>query len=714
MRISRLRVLGIQRLDDLELRPAPGLTVVRGPNESGKSTIRRAIEVALYGRSHDAESQLRGWGGGDRAPAVVELDVEADGEEETSFRVVRTLAPGSARLELHVPEGQLEGDAAERRLQELTGVPSLAFFRSTAVIDQSDMTGLGRDDATLKSRLAATVSAGDRAFARNMRDLESHVAAIDGAGLPAPGPLAAAEAEVARLAGAVAQGEEALASQLADQEALWAAQSRLAEIDAQLESDRELLATSEEAVRLLDRQRDAEGRYERFHRAVVVRDEIETLDHAHPSSLPLAVLREGTAKLGELDKTIADLTAELADEVTVSGDIMRPAPRWRAFTLIGVLLAASGVAIAALLPAYQLIGVVVAVAGVASAFIGMRRRRLAFDVGYQRHMRDEQISRRLRGRSVIEDQLRHAQKAREAQLAGLGVNDVDAAQAMLAAEQAHVDRLDALHAEFASLLGDPPVTEDVAVLRDRAAAEAEVCRHALSQMGEIGEDPPGNRMRYGAAVSAGESAMVGAVKTAAGARARLEANRADSGAVAGLVEQLADATLARDRLARRRRVLAGTAESLRAAEKATMREAARFVEARMGRDIERITAGRYRRVEVDETDLSIRLWSPERRDWVDARALSEGTLAQAFLAARLALARQVTGDRRLPLVLDDPLVSFDEDRATRTIELLRSIAPELQVIHLTTSDRFDRQADQVVQLPAPRETDARSPAGDGV
>ena len=41
--------------------------------------------------------------------------------------------------------------------------------------------------------------------------------------------------------------------------------------------DRELLATSEEAVQLLSEQEEAETRHERFQRAVVVREEIEKL-----------------------------------------------------------------------------------------------------------------------------------------------------------------------------------------------------------------------------------------------------------------------------------------------------------------------------------------------------------------------------------------------------------------------------------------------------
>jgi uncharacterized protein YhaN len=122
-------------------------------------------------------------------------------------------------------------------------------------------------------------------------------------------------------------------------------------------------------------------------------------------------------------------------------------------------------------------------------------------------------------------------------------------------------------------------------------------------------------------------------------------------------------------------------------------------------DVERITGGRYRRVAVDDRTLDIKLHAPEKGDWVDVRSLSQGTLDLVYLAARLGLVRLVTGDRRPPLVLDDPYVTLDDDRARRALELLREISKDFQVIYLTTSDRYHASADAVVALAGPTEVD---------
>ena len=47
MRITRLALRDVRRYRELEIPLSPGLTIVHGPNEAGKTTIQRAIELAL-------------------------------------------------------------------------------------------------------------------------------------------------------------------------------------------------------------------------------------------------------------------------------------------------------------------------------------------------------------------------------------------------------------------------------------------------------------------------------------------------------------------------------------------------------------------------------------------------------------------------------------------------------------------------------------------
>jgi uncharacterized protein YhaN len=90
---------------------------------------------------------------------------------------------------------------------------------------------------------------------------------------------------------------------------------------------------------------------------------------------------------------------------------------------------------------------------------------------------------------------------------------------------------------------------------------------------------------------------------------------------------------------------------------------------------------------------------------VSVSTLSQGTLDLVYLTARLGLVRLVTGDRRPPLVFDDPFVTFDDERAGRALSLLKRIADDFQIIYLTTSDRYDGAAHAVVELPGPATVD---------
>jgi uncharacterized protein YhaN len=93
-------------------------------------------------------------------------------------------------------------------------------------------------------------------------------------------------------------------------------------------------------------------------------------------------------------------------------------------------------------------------------------------------------------------------------------------------------------------------------------------------------------------------------------------------------------------------------------------------------------------------------------------SLSQGTLDLVYLVARIGLVRLVTGDRRPPLILDDPFITFDDARAKRSLELLRDVARDFQVIYLTTPGRYHASADAVVPLAGPTEMDDRPDEAD--
>lgn len=109
-----------------------------------------------------------------------------------------------------------------------------------------------------------------------------------------------------------------------------------------------------------------------------------------------------------------------------------------------------------------------------------------------------------------------------------------------------------------------------------------------------------------------------------------------------------------------------------------------------GRILEKLTGGRWAALRADDTGgprtLSVIRGDGER---FGTSELSEGTADQVFLALRLAAVaelhceRVAAGEQALPLVLDDVLMAFDEDRTSSALEVLAELAPGLQVIVFT-------------------------------
>ena len=717
MRITRLALRDFRRYRELEIPLSPGLTIVHGPNEAGKTTIQRAIELALTRKvtSNGADMEaLRPWDAAEDVRPVITLEFEVDdddrgirpGKLEKAFRG----AKGTVLLEV---DGETITDPtlADQAIAELTGIPSEAFFRSTASVRHQELADLDRDEAVLRDRLQASISGADRGTSRARRSLERALYELNTKGAKNPGRVKAGEEAVEGAEKAVEQGELALAQLEKDRDTLSSARERRAEVDGTLAERRSFLDKARAAERLHAERLSSQERFERYRQAVSVSEELAGLHDTHPSANPLPVLEQIVNRLRVLDGKIRELKALLSGEVAVSFDVPPP-PTWQPLSRIAVLLVVVGLLVAAawfatralniidLGSAPGLIGGIAAGIGFILAFVAWWLRR---SDRVQQELRDVEIDRRLRGRSEMEAELKQAEADTEQQLAGLGLADLAAAEALLAAEAEHVGRVDRLRSQLDGLVGKEPV-DTLPGLRDAAALEVEQKTHALEALGPIAKEPRA-RERLEVEVRDLEASLERARDDEANARARVDANTVDAEQVAAHAERLASW---RDQLAalqRKARVYERTLREIEAAEQATMKSATRFLERQMVSDIDRITGGRYRRVAVDDKTLDLRLHAPEKGDWVDVRALSQGTLDLVYLAARLGLVRLVTGDRRPPLVFDDPFVTLDDTRAMRALELLREIARDFQVIYLTTSDRYHAAADAVVALEGPTEVD---------
>ena len=100
--------------------------------------------------------------------------------------------------------------------------------------------------------------------------------------------------------------------------------------------------------------------------------------------------------------------------------------------------------------------------------------------------------------------------------------------------------------------------------------------------------------------------------------------------------------------------------------------------------LSRLTEGRYRRLTLG-SDFQLQAAAEGEDTLQDAWWRSDGTLDQLYLALRLAVAGELTPEA--PLILDDALVRFDDDRLRAALTILQQEAETKQVLLFTCHGR---------------------------
>ncbi len=117
-----------------------------------------------------------------------------------------------------------------------------------------------------------------------------------------------------------------------------------------------------------------------------------------------------------------------------------------------------------------------------------------------------------------------------------------------------------------------------------------------------------------------------------------------------------------------------------------------------------LTCGKYEEVKVFwGNGISITVKEHETNTFREItnnnRSLSRGTVQQLYFAIRLSLIKILTGDRKLPLILDDPFVDFDSYRLKEAFDIITMLLTEgFQCFLFTCHDRVPGNAGIVLKI----------------
>ncbi|MCI1974857.1 MAG: AAA family ATPase [Limosilactobacillus sp.] len=108
-----------------------------------------------------------------------------------------------------------------------------------------------------------------------------------------------------------------------------------------------------------------------------------------------------------------------------------------------------------------------------------------------------------------------------------------------------------------------------------------------------------------------------------------------------------------------------------------------------------LTADRYQKIMVNDEGISV---LNQQQQIFQVPELSLGTAEQLFISLRLGFVSVISDQIKLPVMVDDGFVNFDNVRRSRMLELLKRLASENQVIYFTANDQIKDLGATVIDL----------------
>jgi DNA repair exonuclease SbcCD ATPase subunit len=727
VRITRLRLVNFRRFDDGEFKFSPGLNLIRGPNESGKSTIVRALVAALFEKPDSTAAKRRydlRWG--TEEEPLLELDFTEDGGQYRLFkdfgaRKVALEQPGEAK-----PLGSAK--AVDARLAELLGFRDPAQYLRTACVTHDQMVSLGEDVASAK-KLAAMlreVVMGGRESGLMERAVRQLTAEVDELkrGLERathnPGTirrlqderemymlrqkdlsLGAGDLEEQRERLAEVEGLiEKKAERLGDLSQLLEKNRTLSDVETRLEASRERFEAADRAVvaaarlEVLDKQIETE-----FHG-------FGDLDPAADAELRKEInLRESLCALRQELAAEAPTEEEEPEEEPVAEPtppVPRPARSRKVGTAgmaAGLVLIILGVVLGSVVhPAlFSIIALGALLLGAGSYWLAATAPAHDEAPAQAEALEEEEPEEE----KPLDEPLVRAEaevgklEARERDfLESVGCDDAESFFKRFAGyRELLLERKD-VAAGFKALLGRRSY-EQLEAERRRALLDVATCDEKIAELSAFRLEPEKlEAMTREHKMLATELDELQTERD--GLSFHLVKTASDPEEAVKIEEVLTWLWEAEQSARRRLRVYTLARDAMQQASAEMLSSAVPVLAESVGRTFSRLTAGRYDDIEVRESDLAISVYSPEKGTMIPGdellATLSKGTASQLYLSARLELVDLLSGGRKPPLIFDDSFSYFDERRLAGLWEILEDVSLSQQVLVFTCTDRYDELA----------------------
>ena len=707
MEIQEMRAT-FGKLQDETLALQPGLNCICAPNESGKSTWSHFLRIMLYGLSTRDRGVLADknrfapWSG---AAMRGQMDVaDSDGTRLTLSRDTRraTAPMGHFTCTYAGTADAVPGMDGQNAGETLLGVPREVFERS-AFIRQSALAVDG--DAELERRIAALITTGEEGASytevreRLKKQLNRRRSSRTTGQLPAlEREIAELEDQLTRMGGlaqqaaAAQQQVENFSRQVKDlqtQQALWQQLQRQKAVK-QYAKARDAAQTAAQRAEWLA---EAAGALPEEAELARMEGQCAALQESE------APLRQAQAAAQTARAAYDDAAARCAAHPLYPNDeaacqakreaITAPAVPSPLLLIVGMLLIAGGAAAGAVLLKWYFL--FFALAGVSLTIAGLLRRKNALAAQAKAAADRAALDAQMMEYLPLRQQLEAAEAAAQQSAA--------AAEGLAQIQRQQLLTLLSLlqpYAPAADLGGARMALAQLRRQKDALADARQAARDAALRRDLLREHLPEGPLPDAETPLPQPTVPLEQVTARLPQVALLLQNaRSQLDTLTGQLRSLGSADDVRAQLTRRQQELAQLQEeydaialAMEVLDEANTSLQNRFSPALGARAAEifaGITGGRYQKVLLSR-DFSLETDSEGAQRSV--QLLSQGAADQLYLAVRLAICDMVLPEEKhVPLILDDALLSFDDDRLHAALDYLLEESERRQILLFTCQKR---------------------------
>ena len=706
MRLTKIELKNFRRFRDFQARFSPGINVVKGPlNEMGKSTLLEGIVVALFHNPRSTAKEVKdyvAWGSARQYRTSIEFE-----DEGKRYLLEKDFDKGTVRL---IGDAREELDTFKQiaeKMAERLGTRSDRLFLSSCCIRQSQVTEVSSGKKEISESLEEVVTGGRESTLASQVLQKLDVKIADSKkGLDRlaknPGILAGLRNRLQDASRKYNEVKDEVSRVEAQKIELVTVNKQLAQVKEEYEKCRALLGKNEQRKvieaaieRLIKDYGSVEellGSIKKHEEDFRKADEALGLGEGFRDKQQVSEFR---GKMDDIRRKRRDIEKDLAERKEELAGAKEKSDRRR---LVGFLGSGKGITAATAVLTGGIIGTLIGplyllsliVVGAASlvitiwARIALIRDRTAISGVEERIQRmkeslnelgreEQELLTKARCSTVaqFDDREKHfyhwlekkegAKYRLEGILSRKTVQDIEGQKSEITRKLAVEEK------KLTDDLADTRLAPQEYIELDRKVKKLEAMRNELE-----------DRKRDG-------MAMIKAAKHDAEEQVRLE-------------EELENLKEALRHEERKVRVYELAREFMSMARVEVLSSADEALEGEIQRYFAVFTNGKYQRVKVNKEALEFSVYSDEKRDWAKPEELSGGVVDEFYLAFRFALARLIFGDKRPPLILDDPFVNFDAVRLANTLSFLKTLATDYQIIIFTLSDSYDEVADNIVLL----------------